>query len=480
MAANPRSALARRQLSAEESRFYASVYDSARRGSLSELQSRGCHPEEAEEFFATAYGKVMEAVDPIAREFSAAQMVTFIKRATWRVMIDERRRRGQRTELEITSIQSGLSDPGAESPEEVAEEREAVAIGREALQTLSERDRRIFCQRHQLDLTPEEIVKGTPGLSRRTYRKIIERANSRVFAAFERIEAGERCEEMEASLLRRYVADECSEHEHAEVEMHLAHCRSCQLVQARMRGYLHDVAGGLAIAASVAGGDRLVTAAGLPVRLADLASGGLHGALDGGRAARERVRDLILRIAGGAPGAGGDATVGQALTATSLKVASACAATAVAGACVAAGVVPGIAGIGSGVNQHAPNIPSRVPKASARTHESSAPPSLIDQLPEAAPTSPSPHRKAAKRVSKRAAEKQPTSASSEPHASAGGSESAAAVPKELSEVSSGEFFDETATPASSSPPPSSSGSSGGSAPSGSGAQSRSSESEFGM
>ena len=313
----PRGPATREKLSPEASRFYGSVYDSAKKGSIAELRRRGCSPEEAEEFFSTAFEKVMASVDPVARGFSAPQMVNFIKRAAWRAMLDERSRRGQRPEVELSAIQS-LSDSGAESPDEFAVEREAVAIGREALQMLSERDRLIFRQRHQLDLLPEEILQRTPGLSLRTYRKIIQRANSRVLAAFEQIEGGERCEEMESSLLRRYVADRCPESEQLAVEVHLAHCRACQLAHARMRGYLLDVASGLAVAAT----SNRLGMLDLPPRILDAASNGASGMIEASRAARERIRDLIVRIASGVPGAGGDATVGQAIGATSAKVAS--------------------------------------------------------------------------------------------------------------------------------------------------------------
>lgn len=340
MAAEPRVGGKAPTLSAEAARFYATVYSAARKGSLAELRRKGCGEEEAEEFFSTALRKVMETVDPIARGFSAPEMVSFIKRSAWRCMIDERRRRGQRIEIELGEVHS-LSDPSAESPDEVVEEREAAAIGREALQMLSERDRLIFSQRHQLDLSPEEIVSGTPGLSMRTYRKIIQRANTRVLEAYERIEGGVRCEEMEVDLLRRYVAGEGSDSEAAEVKAHLAHCRACQQAQARMRGYLLDVAGAIAVSAGVGPGTSILgRGVEAPARLAESGWDGVRALAAATGSLRERVRDTFLRLATGAQGSGGDATVGQALTTTSVKVASACAAAVAAGACVASGVLP--------------------------------------------------------------------------------------------------------------------------------------------
>jgi RNA polymerase sigma factor (sigma-70 family) len=385
MAADPRrgpsAAATERRLSPAESAFYARTYSSARRGRPAELCRAGCSEGEAEEFFQAAFERVMETVDPIERRFSPPQMVNFIKRAAWRQMIDERRRRGRRPEIEIGTVRS-LSDTTAESPEEVAEEREAIAIGREALQMLPERDRLIFRQRHQMNLSPEEILQNLPGLSPRTYRKIIQRANTRVLDAFERIEGGSRCEEMEGGLLRRHAAGEHSETERLEVEAHLAHCRACQKAQARMRGYLFEV-GGIVIAASdpeLPG--RLLSHGGLLARFADLAVGGSQGLGELSRSARERVRELALRLFGGV-GVSGDATVGQVLSATSVKVVSVCAAGVAAGACVAAGVVPGVGGIGL-VGQDEAQVRARTP-VPARTTPTERPRTTFEALPNPGP-----------------------------------------------------------------------------------------------
>lgn len=458
MASRPRQGLQApqaggRKLSVKEARFYASVYSSARKGSLNELRGKGCSEEEAEEFFSTAFEKVMETVNPIARKFSAPQMVNFIKRAAWTCMIDERRRRGKRPELELGSIRS-LSDASAESPEEIAEEREAVAIGREAMQMLSERDRIIFRQRYQMNLSPDEILQNTPGLSLRTYRKIIQRANTRVLDAFERIESGERCQKMEGSLLRRYVTDESPETERLEVAAHLAHCRACRQTQAQMRDYLLDVASSLVAASSLAGSSRVGALEGLPARLMEGASNGAHGLLEASRSLRERAREMLLRVAGGLSGSGGDASVGQALTATSVKVASACAAGVAAGACIAAGVVPGIGGIGLLHQQGAHSSPR--PKSAAHTAPASRRPSLIDTLPTPAPAAPvHPKTTKSERNAGGGGEVQGNSSpspASEPSAPVSNSPASA---KESGEITGNDFGGESGQPVS--PPPSTSG-----------------------
>lgn len=334
----PTSPAADRKLSIPEASFYAAVFSSARKGSLGELRRRGCGEEEAEEIFTAAFERVMETVDPIARGFSEAQMVSYVKRACWFRLIDERRRRGLRAEIGLGAIRS-LSDPSAPDSQEIAEEHETVAFGHEALLMLSERDRLIFRQRHQMNLSPAEIQQNTPGLSPRTYRKIIHRANARVLDAFDRIQGGERCEEMRGSLLRRYVAEESPAAERRAIEAHLAHCRACGQTQARMRGYLVDVASGLLVASSVTEPSQPTTTA----HLIQLGSQAVQALEEVGREVRERVREALLRLAVGLPSSGGDATAGQALSA-SAKVVSACAGLA-ASVCLAAGVVPGVGGI---------------------------------------------------------------------------------------------------------------------------------------
>jgi RNA polymerase sigma factor (sigma-70 family) len=481
MAADPRrgpsTPTGERRLGVEEASFYASVFNSARKGSLNELRRAGCSEEEAEELFSEAFRKVMETVDPIARGFSEAQMVNFIKRSCWRLLIDERRRRGLRPEVEIGAVHS-LSDASAESPEEVAEEREAIAIGKEALQMLSERDRVIFRQRHQMNLSPQEILQNMPGLSLRTYRKVIQRANTRVLDAFERIEGGERCEEMEAGLLRRYVADESPGSEQLAIEAHLAHCRACQQAQARMRGYLFDVASGLAVASSLAGSSRVGALGNMSARLTELASDGAQALGQASRSARERLRDMLFRVVGGLGGSGGDATVGQALAASSAKVASACAAGLAAGACLAAGVVPGVGGIGLLGSHEAPA------KRAAHQLPASERPSLIDTLPTPSPAAPAAAKKTSSSSHKRASTEKQHSAPST--STSQGSEQASPSSARISpEVTSNEFGAESGQPVSpvKAPAPSSSpsGSSGSSSGGGSGSSSKSSSgSEFGL
>jgi hypothetical protein len=202
------------------------------------------------------------------------------------------------------------------------------------------------------ELQPQGDRAQHPGLSSHTYRKVIQRANARVLEAFERIRGGERCEEMRAGLLHRYIAEECSEPERHAIEAHFAHCRACRREQARMRGFLSDVAGALLAAATFA---------------------------EPSRSVRERARDVLLRIAARLPGQGGEAVAGQALSASTLKVACVCVGV-TASACLATGIVPGVGGVGLLSKQgHTGEPPTR--------HASQLPaparrPTLIDTLPK--------------------------------------------------------------------------------------------------
>jgi RNA polymerase sigma factor (sigma-70 family) len=342
-----------RRLSVAEATFYAAIYGSARKGCLAELRRRGCTEEEAEEIFTDALARVMGSVDPVARDFSEGQMVAYIKRACWSRLIDERRRRS-RSEMELTSAWS-LHDSTAPDPREIAEDREAVAIGREALQMLPERGRRIFRQRHQMCLTPAEIVKSTPGLSLRTYRKVIQRANAQALEAFERIQEGARCEELRAGLLASYAAGEATKSERSAVEAHLAHCQTCTQDQIRMRDYLIVVAGGVLFTAGAGHHGIRGAAAEKLSCLLELGSTATHRITALGGELRERARDAVLRFAPSL--SGGDTAAGHVLNASSAQVASVCASVA-AGVCVAAGVLSA-----AGINNHSGDPD----KAAART-----------------------------------------------------------------------------------------------------------------
>lgn len=318
------------RLSPDAAQFFRRVYGPARAGCLHQLRGAGCSEEEAEEIFQATLERVMETVDPVSRRFAVPQMVNLLKTACHRRLIDERRHQGVLRRAPLVEA-SAVPDEESDTPAEVAESREMVAIGREAVASLSERDRQVFVQRHQLGLEPDEILENFPGLSRRTYRKILQRANARVLAAFEAIDRGDRCRDIEHHLLSGFVADEIPAGEVTAVEAHLSHCRACRLTVVEMRGYLHDVASALGVvgAANVHDHGNLLVAA--ASRLADAG----QAIADSTRALREKLRDQAIRAATSMPGSGGDAATGQVLGMSSAKV--------VAGACgvVGSGIAVG-------------------------------------------------------------------------------------------------------------------------------------------
>jgi DNA-directed RNA polymerase specialized sigma24 family protein len=365
-----------RKLSVETAYHYARIYAAARAGCLAELRREGCGEEEAEEIFSATLERIMRKRDPVGEGFGSAQTVALLKRACAQKLIDERRHRDVLPIVRLVEV-IARSDPTSESPAEAAEAHEAVAVGREAISSLPERDRRLFLQRHRLELSPEEILRRNPGLSQRTYRKVMQRANARVIAVSEKIGSGERCAELRDGQLRRYVTEEASEAEVRAIRAHLHHCRACGLEVARMRGYLHEVASGFA-ALLTDGKARGHLVGDLPARLLEVAGHGGDALVGATRAARERLRDLAIRVATTLPGSGGESAAGQIAGISGAKAASICAAGAITVSCLAAGVVPGVGGLELAGKGRAPRQqePARSEKPATAPRSSAEAPAL--------------------------------------------------------------------------------------------------------
>lgn len=330
------------RLSVEAAHHFARVYGAARAGCLSELRHAGCPEEEAEEIFAATFERIMRRRDPPREGFSVAQTVALLKRACRQKLSDERHHRDV---LKLVPLTEAASRPDPDTrPPEIAERHEATEIAHEALSGIPERERRVFLQRHQLDLSPAEVLRRNPGLSSRTYRRLLQRARTRTREAFVQIAGGMRCAEMQGERLRRFADQEAGETEAREVRAHLRRCPACRLEVARLRGGLPGFV------------------AGLPALL------GL---------ARERLRELALRLAGGLPGSGGEGAAGQVAGISGAKALTACATAATAAACLAAGVVPGVGGLGPPA-VHRAERPAAKPRA---THQEPAP-SVVSPAPE--------------------------------------------------------------------------------------------------
>lgn len=326
-------------LSVEAAHYYARIYAPARAGCIAALRRAGCGEADAEDIFAATLERIMRKFDdPESSPYAPAQTVALLKKACLQKLIDERRHRDV---LDFVPLEDAGARAGeGTGPAEAAEGREAVAIAREAIASLSDRDRALFYQRHLLELTPQEIIRRNPGLSERTYRKVIWRANARALRAFEEIEEGERCAQMGGERLRRFAAGEGDEVETAAVKRHLRRCGACRAEAARMRTHLHDVAAGLAAVLAIE-----FEQGGLAAHVLgawDGALGHAHAAGAGLRAARERLRELVLKVATALPGSGGEASAGQLAGISALKATSVCAAGALAVGCIAAGALQSV------------------------------------------------------------------------------------------------------------------------------------------
>lgn len=358
-------------LSVEAAHYYARIYAPARAGCVAALRRAGCGEADAEDIFAATLERIMRKFDdPAGSPYGPAQTVALLKKACLQKLIDERRHRDV---LKLVPLEEEAGARAMESagPAEAAEEREAVEIGREAIASLPDRDRALFYQRHQLELTPQEIVRRNPGLSERTYRKVIWRANARAMRAFEEISSGERCAQMSGERLRRFAAGEEDGEEAAAVRRHLRRCGACRVEAARMRTHLHDVAAGLAAVlaiecAHVGPLGRLLGAWGDATDRA-------HALGDGLRAGRERLRELALKAATALPGTGGDATAGQVVGVSALKVGSACVAGALAVGCIAAVGVHGVDPFGSSEGRARAHSAKREPQSSPTQPAARAP-----------------------------------------------------------------------------------------------------------
>jgi RNA polymerase sigma factor (sigma-70 family) len=172
------------RLDPEKRTFYGRLYEAARAGCMKSLRSTGCSEEEADEILSWAVLEVIEEVDPISRGFAPPQMVNYLKRTCRNHLIAEWRHRGVLPVIDLEQAGS-VGDNRAMGLEQEAATHETIDEIYRALRTLPERERVIFCQRHLQGLSPDEIQRSA-GVSERTYRKLIERANAKVRAHLER------------------------------------------------------------------------------------------------------------------------------------------------------------------------------------------------------------------------------------------------------------------------------------------------------
>jgi RNA polymerase sigma factor (sigma-70 family) len=167
------------QLDPEARRFFDRIYEAARAGCLNALRGAGCNEEEATEIFAAAIERVMSTVDPIARRFAEPQMVVYLKNACWNRLVDGHRHGTVLQEVALS--EPDLADGAGERVDELVARRELIGAIGDAILSLSPRDRLVFRLRHLRGLSPADI-QARLGLTERTYRKVIQRANAQVRA----------------------------------------------------------------------------------------------------------------------------------------------------------------------------------------------------------------------------------------------------------------------------------------------------------
>jgi RNA polymerase sigma factor (sigma-70 family) len=176
------------KLDPEASSFYGRLYETARAGCVKGLCESGCGREEAEEVFDRVLLHVIDEIDPIERHFDPPQMVNYLKRSCRNQLISDRRHQGV---LDVTYLDGvdPIGDPEATGLDEEVAIHLAMEEIRRALHALPERDRAIFCRRNLLGWSPEEISRSV-GVSGRTYRNLLERANKEVRTRVEASEGG--------------------------------------------------------------------------------------------------------------------------------------------------------------------------------------------------------------------------------------------------------------------------------------------------
>jgi hypothetical protein len=250
----------------------------------------------------------------------------------------------------------------SDEPYELTEMSEAIAIGQEAVLALKPRDRVIFQLHYEQGLSPQEVCRCIPQLSPDAYQWSIRSSSEKVLVAFRQIASGKRCEELDRGALREFLAGTADPTLTETVEAHLKHCRSCQRHCAEMRGYLREMASTLALASTAGAIGAVASVGGGPPPALGPAAKLSASAGQATAPLRERGREFFMRI-GAHHGAQGG--VGQALGVSGVKVGAICAGVAAA-ACAAAGIVPGINGLGSTGDHPAP-VPARSAAAPVRT-----------------------------------------------------------------------------------------------------------------
>lgn len=325
-----------------EERF-AALYEDLRKPArvmVGRTYGRSFGPEDVEDVYASAWSSTLKALGGRERLMPDAELRSYVLTAVARHAARELRRRRRRPVQGLDEVHAEtIADRTSTAPDEGVVGSESRAQVRDLLVSLPPRRRAVLLLRYGWGMDPEEICATISGLSPRAYRKEITRGVRELAERLEMQERGSWCESREA-VLRDHVAGTGDEEASRQATHHLAHCRRCGDLVARLSEQLHELGGAGAWTLAIGGvgaqsppGDRLF-AAGSRVREQ------LGSVLERGEGAAEAA--TAVAASGGTRGAGA-ATGGGILTllgGTGAKIAAVCGGAAATVACVGAVTLP--------------------------------------------------------------------------------------------------------------------------------------------
>ena len=315
---------------------------------IARAYGRALSPEEIEDVYANAWTSTLAALRGREATMSDEELRSYLLTAVAGHAGKEMRRRSRKPAGPLEEVHAQvLADAHQPLPDERATGSETAAVTRDLLASLPQRRRAVMLLRYGWGLSPAEICGMVSGLSPRAYRKEVTRGVEQLIERLGALESGRWCESREP-ILRDYVAGVADEETRRQALGHMAHCRSCSDLVARLSGRLHELGSGVVLGTAALGGLGGTAAdPSLLDRAAALVGRGRDAAAETaerGEAAAELAAGVAASGAGrgaGAAGAGRAAKLGGLGAAG--KAAIAClGAGAAVGACIAAGVVPGI------------------------------------------------------------------------------------------------------------------------------------------
>lgn len=315
---------------------------------IARAYGRALSPEEIEDVYSNAWASTLAALRGREATMSDEELRSYLLTAVAGHAGKEMRRRSRKPAGPLEEVHAQvLTDAHQPLPDERATGSETAAVTRDLLASLPQRRRAVMLLRYGWGLSPAEICGMVAGLSPRAYRKEVTRGVEQLIERLSALESGRWCESREP-ILRDYVAGVADEETRRQALGHMAHCRSCSDLVARLSGRLHELGSGVVLGTAALGGLEGVAA---DPSLLDRAAALVGRGRDAAAETAERTEGAAELAAGvAASGAGRGAGAAGAGLAAKLgglgaagKAAIAClGAGAAVGACIAAGVVPGL------------------------------------------------------------------------------------------------------------------------------------------